>query len=82
MKKNKCIIHIGAHKTGTTFLQRNLYLNRSIIQNNSNFAIIKTADEEIYLEARKFFQKEIFNPVPNYEPYIENYNKLFSKYEN
>lgn len=82
MKKNKCIIHIGAHKTGTTFLQRNLFLNKSIIQNNSNFVIIKPAEEISYLEARKFFQNEIFNPVPNYEPYIENYNKLFSKYEN
>ncbi|MDB2709336.1 hypothetical protein N9Y25_04300 [Candidatus Pelagibacter bacterium] len=82
MKKNKCIIHIGAHKTGTTFLQRNLYLNRSIIKNNSNFVIIKPSEEPSYLKARKFFRKEIFNPSPNYELYIESFNKLFSKYEN
>lgn len=54
--KNKAYIHLGAHKTGTTFIQRNLWSNKELIESKTNFKIIEPQKNKIYLKARMLFQ--------------------------
>lgn len=76
---DKVIIHIGLHKTGSTFLQREIfpnydnltYLSRPFTQYNYPFNKIQYADDSLYNE------EEVINVLKNF-----NQNKVLISDEN